>query len=501
MFDRLITGARVFDGNAFIDGHNVGITGDRIAYFGPACPAARERTDAAGFWLTPSFIDTHTHADFHCVNPDNDGLSALSQGVATVVVGNCGFSATPVTPLPSVVLLPGHAGHNVALPEHNRRLATGLPLDVSDLLGHSTLRLAVLGQARAARTIEIERMAGLLEEFLASGGLGLSVGLNYPEAVGYDRNELLALAKVLARFGRPLTCHIRDQGAGILSAVDEVASLGDETGCPVLVSHLRPISDRNDHLLPALLQRIERRDSLAMDLYPYVAGFTTLGWMFQHLYGRLPARDHLFPVDEVPLRVTEICIGSLEDVHIVSSQSAGVAGHTVAQVARMRGVEPGRVAQDLYIEDPACLCIYDRESTSEVIDQIICHPKCLIGSDGYLFGSGFRQGCHPRSFAAFTRFLTHYVRSGKISAQQGLARITSGAARFFGFNDRGQIAPGKRANLSLFALDDLVEQADFKEPWRASLGMREVIVGGRTAWNGAHPMKEARPGLRVRPGA
>ena len=93
--DRLVTGARVFDGRQFRPGWNVGLLGDRIAFAGPEKPPAREITDAGGRSVSPAFIDTHNHADFHCIDPENDGLSSLSQGVGTLVIGNCGMSATP----------------------------------------------------------------------------------------------------------------------------------------------------------------------------------------------------------------------------------------------------------------------------------------------------------------------------------------------------------------------------------------------------------------------
>jgi N-acyl-D-amino-acid deacylase len=90
MLDHLITGARVFDGRQFLDNTNVGISGGNISYVGRDCPESKVVTDGCGRILSPSFIDSHTHADFHCVDPNNDGHSSISQGVTTLVVGNCG---------------------------------------------------------------------------------------------------------------------------------------------------------------------------------------------------------------------------------------------------------------------------------------------------------------------------------------------------------------------------------------------------------------------------
>jgi N-acyl-D-aspartate/D-glutamate deacylase len=498
MLDRLITGARVFNGRQFLDNTNVGVSGAIVSYVGPDCPEAKVVTDECDRILSPSFIDSHTHADFHCVDPANDGHSAISQGVTTLVVGNCGISTTPPCPV-NPILIPGDHDHNVEMEEHVQRLHRKLPLDIADLMGHGTLRLAVMGQAREATQVEVDRMAGILDDFLTQGGLGLSVGLNYPEALGYNQSELAALCRILAKHGRPLTCHIRDQGAGIYEAVQEVTSLGQQAGCGVLVSHLRPISNKFDHLTDQILALIESDDNFAMDLYPYVAGFTSLEWMFQYLFKKCPGHGQLLPTDEVDLRARDVCIGGLSDVHILSHQTAGIAGNTIAEIAAQRQGEASRVAQEIYLEDPNCLCIYDHQSTPEAVAEIITHPKCMLGSDGYLFSTGFDGTCHPRSFAAMTGFLVRYVRSGKVSLEDGLAKMTSRTADYFKLKDRGEIKVGKRANLVLFTLDELEERADFVDPTQSAAGMHEVLLAGETIWSQNRVNAQKRLGNRTCP--
>jgi len=340
MLDRLITGAMVFDGRQFLDNTNVGISGGNISYVGRDCPESKVVTDGCGRILSPSFIDSHTHADFHCVDPNNDGHSSISQGVTTLVVGNCGMSATPLCQV-NPVMIPNEHDHNLDLKDHAQRLSRAMPLDIADLIGHGTLRISVMGSARQATQEEVDQMSGLLDDFLAQGGLGLSVGLNYPEASGYNQGELTALCRILAKHGRPLTCHISDQGAGICQSIEEVTSLGTKTGCSVLVSHLRPISNKFDHLLEKILALIESNDLFSMDLYPYVAGFTSLGWMFQHLFHECPSRDQLLPSEEVLLKSQEVCIGGLSDVHILSHKTEGVAGKTIAEIAIERQCDAG----------------------------------------------------------------------------------------------------------------------------------------------------------------
>jgi N-acyl-D-aspartate/D-glutamate deacylase len=236
-----------------------------------------------------------------------------------------------------------------------------------------------------------------------------------------------------------------------------------------------------------------------MDLYPYVAGFTTLGWLFQHLFQRLPKPDSLFPTEDVESKAREVCIGGLSDVHILSHQDSKVAGRTISGVAASRGGEQGRVAQEIFLEDPNCLCIYDHESTPEAVDQLITHPKCFIGSDGFLFPTGFRSACHPRSFSTFVGFLVRYVRSGRLTLETGLSKLTGTTAEFFHLRDRGEIVVGRKANLTLFNLEELQENADFVNPCRPAEGIREVILAGQSIWRNNRVTGDSRAGQRACP--
>jgi N-acyl-D-aspartate/D-glutamate deacylase len=496
--DRLITGTRVFDGSALREGCNVGIVDGKIATVGAETPPARAVTHAPGHLLTPAFIDTHNHGDFHCLDSENDGHSALSQGVGTLVVGNCGYSGTPEG-TPSPILLAPDGAEGVDLERHGRRLSSALPVDVSDLIGHNTLRLRVLGGPRAPTAEEAGRMAGILADFLAAGGAGMSVGLNFSDAAGADERELLPLCKILGRYGRPLTCHIRGQGERLVEAVEEVARLGEAGGCRVLVSHLRPVPGRWDPLLPKVLDRVDRSPLLFMDLYPYVAGCTTLGFFFHNSVGRVPRRGGLLPPDLVKDTVEASFPGGFDDIAVARHRTLKWEGKSVTEIAGLQGEAPALQIQRVFLEDPDCLCIYQHTSNPEAVDRVLLHPKCFVGSDGYLFASSYRGACHPRSFGAVTRFLVRYVRSGRLSPEQGLAKLTRLPARFFGLEDRGEIRAGSRANLCLFRLEALEDRADFADPCRTSRGMTEVLVGGRTAWTEPEGATRTRAGRRARP--
>jgi N-acyl-D-aspartate/D-glutamate deacylase len=496
MLDRLITGARVFDGSRLRDSCNVGILGDAIAYVGSKTPAARLVTPAPGFVLSPAFIDTHNHGDFHCQDASNDGHSALSQGVGTLVVGNCGFSATPTGP-PSPILLAPAGARGADLDQHLCRIGSALPLDVADLMGHNTLRRAVLGGSRTATAAEVDRMAAMLDDFLARGGAGMSVGLNFPETIGVDSKELLPLCRVLGKYERPLTCHLRNQGEGLLEAVEEVARLGDDAACPVLLSHLRPVPSRFDPLLEGVLQRVDRRPSLHMDVYPYVAGCTTLEFFFHNSLGGVPRRGQLLAPDSVTEKTLAWFPRGFDDIQVMRHRNQRWVGKSVEEIASAEGEASGLNIQRILLEDPECLCIYQNTSTPAAVERVLLHPKCFVGSDGYLFSSAYRDVCHPRSFASFTGFLVRFVRSGKLSLEEALAKLTRRPARFFNLKDRGEIRTGRKATFCLFRLEALEERATFDRPWEPSAGMTEVVVAGRTAWS--EGTLKARAGRRATP--
>ena len=498
MLDRLISGARVFDGQKFIHHSHVGIKNGRIAYIGLEKVSAISQMDATGYLLTPGFIDTHSHADFHFTHQYNDGFSALSQGVSTMVVGNCGMSATPKIS-PNAILLPADNDKNVNPENQPRRLNGNLPLHVSDLMGHNTLRMHVMGKSGAPNSRQIDEMSGILDGFLAQGGLGMSVGLNYPEANGTTETELLSLCRVLAKSERPLTCHIRDQGDGLIEAVDEVLKLGNETGCKVLISHLRPSLERNEILLDDVLNKIEQNENFKFDLYPYAAGFSNLAWLFQHLFQRIPDKSDIINPQLVEDGSLDVCLNGLEDLHILNHRNSNYIGMTIAAIASNHGERPGKVAQSIYFEDPDCLCIYDNESTPRAVERALRHPDCFIGSDGYLFSSGEQPLCHPRSYAAFTGFMVRFVQNGKVSLENALHRMTQAPAEYFSLSGLGVIQKGAHANVNIFRLEDLREQADFVKPWQPSLGMHEVTVAGQAVFGTGKILNIGRMGHRVSP--
>ena len=495
MLDFRIDNAELFDGDEFKTIRRVGIQGDIIAYLGNEEIPAATVIDGTGHLLTPAFVDTHSHADFMVAHEDNDGGSSISQGIGTLVVGNCGMSSTPPSkPLP--LLLNKQSDRNLDREDHLKYIENRLALNIGELLGHGSLRMSVLGEARRATSAETANMCSMLRDFLQAGWAGMSVGLNYPEAAGYERRELLELSKTLAKFDRPLTCHIRDQGAGILDAMDEVIDVAAEAGCRVLISHLRLVSQGVDHLLPEVERRFDEHSHARFDMYPYVAGCTTLNLFFECLFQACPSASAPFAPQDVDAAISDFCAHSYRDIHVVQHRDAKYVNNNINDIANGFGEEPGRLVQHIYFADPNCICIFDNTSTDRCISRLIRHDRCLIGSDAWLYPANYTGSCHPRNFGAFTGFLTRYVRDGPIELSSGLRRITTGAADYFGLN-AGRIAPGRRADITLFALSQLQERADFENPWRLSSGMERVWIAGQPVFENGTMNDARRPGIRL----
>ena len=496
MLDYRIDNANIFDGKKFIECRSIGIKNGAIALIGNDRVPANIIINGNGKLLTPAFVDTHSHADFLVSHIDNDGGSSISQGIGTLIIGNCGMSSTPETE-PFPLLAPKSCDKNMSCNEHIHYVRNNLSLNIGELIGHNTLRLSVMGEAREATSKEIASMCSILNDFLDAGWVGMSVGLNYPEAQGYSRHELVELSKVLAKFNRPLTCHIRDQAEGILEAMDEVINLTAEAGCKVLLSHLRPLRTKSKiDIVPEMERRFDENSHARFDMYPYVAGCTTLNLFFKVLFNLVPSRSTLLPLKTVDAAIRRSNLNAYDDIHIIRHKNQMYEKYTVGEISVLLDLHPGQAIQTIYFEDPECVCIFNNNSKQESVDRLIKHERCLIGSDAWLYPTISDEPVHPRNFGAFTGFLTRYVRTGHIDLCTGLKRITSDAADYFGL-DAGRILLGKRADLSLFSIDDLKEHSDFKNPCLVSSGMEGVWIAGTLVFQQSNINNSERVGSRI----
>ena len=453
--DVLIRDATVVDGSGTPPFRaDVAVSGERIQAVGQLQEYTSAQTiAAAGCVLAPGFIDAHTHDDTSVVRSP-EMLPKLSQGVTTVIVGNCGISAAPAQlshglPDPMNLLGEPEVFRYPTFASYVDALALSRPaVNVAALVGHTTLRNNHLDALdRSARPHEVEPMRAQLSEALDHGALGLSTGLAYLSAFSASTEEVGSLVEVLARTGAIYATHLRNEGAAVLPAMDEALDVARRHGVPVVISHLKCAGidnwGRSGDLLE-LLEKASREQETGCDCYPYAASSSTLD---------------LRQVDErVKITITW------------STPHPEMASRTLAEIAQTWGLPQVEAARRL---QPAG-AIYHSMSEEDV-RAILKHPRTMIGSDG--LPNDPRP--HPRLWGAFPRVLGRYSREeGLFPFAEAVHKMTGLPAERFGFSRRGLLREGYSADLVLFDPATVRDTATFEDPIRPAQGILSVWVNG-----------------------
>jgi N-acyl-D-amino-acid deacylase len=457
VFDVLIHGGTLIDGSGAARSRaDIALEGDTIVAIGKLQHLrARERIDATGSIVAPGFIDVHTHDDQLLLAPPIGAHPKLSQGVTTVVTGNCGISLAPLLaqcpPAPLDLLGAGNFRFDSFAAYLDALRREQPAVNAACLVGHTTLRarhMAALDRPADAR--EIACMAADLELALAAGAFGLSTGVYYPPARAATADEVIAVGQPLAAHNGMLTMHIRDEGDAIDAALGEALHIGKTLGVSCVLSHHKLVGKANhgrsvDTL--AMLETAALGQPLCIDCYPYHASSTML----------LPGR-----------------VQQSSDIWVTWSEAEpAVAGRSLFELARERSVSPEALAVAL---QPAG-AIYFAMSEDDV-SRIVCHPLSMIGSDG--LAHDVRP--HPRLWGTFPRVLGHYVRERKLlSLETAIHKMTGMSARRFGLRGRGILAAGNFADIVIFDEQRIADRATFEQPTRVSAGIDAVIVNGRLA--------------------
>ena len=437
---------------------DVVIAGGRITAVGElsATRAGRE-IDAAGRIVAPGFIDSHTHDDRALLSSPEMAMKA-SQGVTTVVIGNCGISLSPLgldaAPPPPMDILGGEDWYRFPTVGAYRAQLEATPpaLNLAMLIGHSTLRLGALDDlARAASATEISRMGEALAEGMGAGAIGFSTGLVYATNAAAPTDEVVALAEVAASFGGLYVTHMRNEADAVEAALDEAFEIGDRAGLPVIVSHHKCAGAANFGRSTDTLARIEAargRQRVGLDVYPYTAGSTVL--------------------------VPDLVEQSSRVVITWSAPSPEAAGRDLADLAAAQGRSPREVAEAL-VPGGAIYFMMDEDD----VRRILAYPHSMIGSDGLPHD----DDPHPRLWGTFARVLGHYARDiGLFSLEQAVHKMTGLPAATFGLAGRGAIRAGAHADLVVFDPDTVIDRASYEHPMAAAAGIEAVMVNGRMVW-------------------
>ena len=440
---------------------DVAVTGDRIVAMGDLGAITADRdvvaTDLA---LAPGFIDAHTHDDRAVLCGPACMHCKTSQGVTTVVVGNCGISLSPVRmaqrPVPPLDLLGDESwwtyGSFGDYADQLRRVPA--PVNTVALIGHMALRWEALAGdvGREATDAEAARMQARLAECLNEGATGFSTGLYYPPNAAATTDEVIAVAQALRDCGGLYVSHMRDEGEDVLASIEETLAIGRGTSAPVVISHHKCAMPENYGRSQSTLAAIDagsRTQRVAFDVYPYAAASTVL----------MPARIR----PDVPARITW------------SVPHPEMAGRYLTDIAAEWGMTLLQAAAQLL---PAGAIYFQMDEAD--VQRILAHPAAMVGSDGLPHDAM----PHPRLWGTFPRVLGHYARDlGLFSLEAAVHKMTGRTAAVFGLADRGVLRPGAFADLVLFDPATIRDAADFDAPTRPAEGIAETWVNGVSTYH------------------
>jgi N-acyl-D-amino-acid deacylase len=481
--DVLILGARVLDGagNPWVR-QDVAVRADRISFVGHASSRgvrARDTVRADGLYLSPGFIDAHSHAELDA-DHGRDGLAFLYQGITTAIIGVDGGGTNAVAR---------------AFAEYQRK---GIGVNAAVFVGHGAARQRVMGPVdRPPNPDEMARMQAYVRQGMREGALGLSTGLFYAPGTYARTDEVIALNRVAAEFGGVYDTHDRDLGAvyggiGFEASMREAIEIGEKGGTPVIFSHLSPQGIHNYGRASVAIRLIDEARARGVNVmaahHPYTAtqsnlrSYTVPDWAFVGGHARMLER---FRDSSVVARIDDESTkmiafrGGPQKILIVDARP-DLNGKTVDDMASRLGLTPAAAVRKILEGGNAAvmnLDLYDIENIRLLAGQ----EWMMTCTDGRSPPPGV-EVTHPRPYGAFTRKLRMFVREESIvSLPFAIRGMTSLAASFLGLGERGLVREGFYADLALFDLDQLDDPATIEQPRRYARGMRHVLVNGRFA--------------------
>ena len=450
---------------------DVAVNADRIVAVGSISEHAEQEIDASGLVVAPGFIDAHTHDDRLMLSAP-EMAPKVSQGVTTVVAGNCGISLAPAPQgmkapvLPPIDLLDDAGGwfrfptfHSYVEALEARPAATNCAL----LVGHTMLRAQAMDDVRRpASQDEVRRMRAMTEEALASGAIGVSTGLYYEPARAATTEEVIEVCRPLGERRGIYCTHMRDEGDRVVESLEESFRIGRELGVPVVISHHKvvgtPNHGRSTETLP-LIERAMRSQKIGLDCYPYCASSTILS------YSR-----------------TLVAATTLVTW---SKPHPEFAGCRLDEVSARMGLGVEETVAKLL---PAGAIYFSMDEAD--VRRILAFEHTMIGSDGLPHDAA----PHPRLWGSFPRVLGHYSRGLSLfPLETAVYKMTGLTAKTFGLEGRGVLREGAYADIAIFDAGKVDEAATFARPIQAAKGIETVIVNGTAVWSGGKPTG-ARPG-------
>ncbi|MFD1413381.1 N-acyl-D-amino-acid deacylase family protein [Oceanobacillus jeddahense] len=505
MFDLIIKNGQLFDGTGNpATKLDIGIKNGKIAKINKLDHSnAKNVIDAQGLAISPGFIDTHSHSDLLCTDPETHKIRLL-QGITTELHGQDGISIAPVNtetkPLWQEQLkgLDGDIGDWPweSVDDYLTHLEnTPIAGNVLHLVPHGNVRTLIMGfEERTATAEELKQITKLVEKGMEEGAIGVSSGLIYPPNVYSNKEELIALCKGAAKYDGVFVVHIRNESNKSLEALDEVVDVARQTGIRLHVSHFKVAGQYNRDKFKKFLENIDKAREegieVTFDQYPYTAGSTVFHsilppWM--HSGGTKKMLERLQdPSVRTQIQEDFKANDSYENwvfncgwenifINTIATEKNKIfEGKNMEEIAKLRGQDPSEAALDLLVEEEGAITMTIHWGMEEDLIYGMKHPVQMVGSDG-IFGSK----PHPRLYGTFARVLGKYARDeGIFTLSEGIRKMTGAAAQLLRLKDRGYLREGYWADIVIFNPNTIKDTATYEDPIQLPSGISYVLVNG-----------------------
>jgi N-acyl-D-amino-acid deacylase len=507
LFDVVVKNGYLIDGtgNPWFKA-DIGVKSGKVLVIGNlGSEDANRIINAKGLMVCPGFIDMHSHSEYSLL-ANSKAESKIRQGVTTEVNGNCGDSPAPIEGITAEAAEEAKEYKLEmdwsTLGEYLDRLGReGIALNVAQLVGHGTIRKAVVDhENRPPTREELGETKELVAQAMQDGAFGMSTGLFYSPGSFADTEEVIELCKVVAKYGGIYTSHIRGEGDPLIEAIAEAIEIGEKANIPVQISHHKACGIENWGKVKKTLRMMEearaRGVDVTCDVYPYTACGADLvsmipNWAHEGGVDRL--RERLKdPKDRE--RIKKEMLEGLPGWESTVKQSGwqGIMvifwkghrefeGKTLAEVAELEGLDPFDLIFDLIINKES-LELVDFSMSEEDVRTVMKHPLSMIGSDGWAlapYGVLSESKTHPRSYGTYPRILGKYVREEKVlSLEEAIRKMTSLPAQKLGLTDRGLVRERMWADVVVFDPKRVVDEARYEDPHRYPAGIKYVLVSG-----------------------
>jgi N-acyl-D-amino-acid deacylase len=519
-FDVIIRGGTVYDGTGGTPRKaDVGIKGDRVSKVGDLSKASADSVvDATGLAVAPGFINMLSWSTESLI-VDPRSMGELKQGVTTQIFGE-GDSMGPLNDRMKALMKSeqGDIKYDITwttLSDYLNFLEKkGVSQNVASYLGATTVRRYVIGDEDKSPTpAQLEQMRELVRKEMEAGALGIGSSLIYAPAFYAKTDELIEMCKVAAKYQGKYISHMRSEGNQLIEAVNELIRISREAGIPAEIYHLKAAGKDNWPKMDQVLKMIEdaRKQGLKItaDMYTYPAGATGLDasippWAlsggYNELYKRIKDPDTRKKIlDEMRTETNKwenlrLAAGSPDRVLLVGFKNdklKPLTGKTLAEVAKIRGIDPENTILDLILEDQSRVGTVYFLMSEDNIKKQIKYPWVAFGSDAESVapeGVFLKSNPHPRAYGNFARLLGKYVREEKlIPLEEAIRRLSGLPATNLGLDHRGFLKEGYFADIVIFDPNTIADRATFDKPHQYAVGVRDVFVNGvQELTNGEH---------------